>query len=730
MNSRYVFSTLRNKKIEPPKKQPSTHSSFNQTRVLSKTLLFSTTQHQFSSQSTSKLNNSWHLIKNSSIKINPNFVSDFAQFANHTVTTKQDVPNVPPIMMDLKEVFKNMQEEPQTPYPNYVEFLRNLMNLRKYAFDHMRGLNSPFNQIPAFKEFLSMDDNGINSLMWKVYDEVEKMKDPRLAHFTKLYAGKKSKELLSILNQKLVTKNEVQSDLLKKLEIEDEIQSIRKILHPKRHKIRVVNRAIIGQKAIEKAKEMGYEANLFCQEVDQSSPIRRLADSVIDVKNLNDPEEILEAAKQHPEELLYLGYGYLSEKEKFISDCEKNNIPVVAPSSESMRAFSDKSEARKIVENLGISVVPGYGGETREDRLITKENKLVWIKRVEKIGFPIMVKCSEPGKHGGGKGNEPANNVDEFINALDRFEGEEIVLEKYLINPKHIEIQLLIDEKEIVVLGSRDCSIQRHGQKIVEIAPAEVENLPTLIDNAIKIGKKAQSMQFEGPLTVEYLGNYHNEENARIQVEHKPTEDILGNKISIIETQLDIFADGKSVNESLKSQLDKQDLPDRSYQNMSSQEIINYLRQLSPVKASVEVRVNAVNIKPNEKRDHSTKGKLTECHFPDPGKIGSIETGVEKYMDVDTNTVDKNVALVCGFGRNRPEALMNAKSLTSKIKIEGIDTNLLYLEDTFDYIMKNPNSLHIEACKEIDKVYVKRKQAQAEEKTQEEQPDHVSSLRF
>ena len=313
------------------------------------------------------------------------------------------------------------------------------------------------------------------------------------------------------------------------------------------HKVLIANRGEIALRALRACKELGLKTVAVHSDGDVDLKHLRFADETVCIgpaspleSYLNVPS-ILSAAEVTNTDAIYPGYGFLAEDYEFAEQCEVSGFKFIGPSSKVIKQMGDKITAKTIAEDSGIPTVPGY-----KDALPDSEEDL--LKITNKIGFPIMIKATAGG---GGRGMRVARNFKEFIDginitkqeALNAFGNDTLYLEKYIENPRHIEVQVFGDGKgEAIHLGTRDCSLQRRHQKIIEEAPAiDIdENALDLVLNAcVKLCKK---LKYEGAGTIEFLYKdkefFFIEMNTRIQVEHPVTEMIT--MFDLVKAQLKV----------------------------------------------------------------------------------------------------------------------------------------------------------------------------------------------
>lgn len=633
-------------------------------------------------------------------------------FDNHSKNNRTIV--WPPVMNDLDALF----EEYQNDYGSLRYFYTELVDM------HINDVEPLLGTKKTDPELIKLC-KGVPDLKWKVFQKLEDMQDALVNVIAKNFDTYSESTLLSVLQTCIDSRHKVMPNSLEAIEHETLTRAIRKALHPEFSIVAIPNRGLIAKKVIHIAKQKGYITVLVCHPDEKNSPAANAAHHVIYINNPQDINELMDALNTFKanEKLspatkigIHPGYGYLSENPELPKACENNNMVFIGPSAASMQALGNKSSARITARELSIPVVPGYDGEN-QDRTFLME-------KAQEIGFPIMVKSTDGG---GGTGNRVVESMDELSYVLTQSLKGEVVLEKYLVEPQHYEVQLIIDKNEVVFLGTRDCSLQRRYQKIIEIAPAETDQMTEMLHYAMWLGEKARTMGYTGPVTMEFLqqGNqlYFNESNTRIQVEHPITEDILGNVISIIAMQLHI-ANNKTINHYLQITCKLT----ASQLKQSSQDIVHTLAQNSPTKVSIEDRINAfehVLGDDNELLDSPIKGIITTCILPDTSNKGCIDSGVAEGTKIDTFNINPTIMLVRGWGTNRQQALDNLDNIVSNIQITGIDTNINYLQCAHQHISKQTREPHIESCKEIDNLHALQLLA---EKRQEATP-HLSTNR-
>ena len=312
-------------------------------------------------------------------------------------------------------------------------------------------------------------------------------------------------------------------------------------------KVLIANRGEIALRAIRACKELDISTVSVYSEGDKDLKHLKFSDETVCIgpaspaKSYLNASAILSAAELTGVNAIYPGYGFLAEDPNFAEMCEKSGFKFIGPNSETIRSMGDKITAKTLAEKAGIQIVPGYKKDIPKDPEKFKE-----IAR--EIGYPIMIKATAGG---GGRGMRVVEKEEDLISlaeitmqeAKNGFGNEKIYLEKFINNPRHVEIQIVGDGKGSAIhLGTRDCSMQRRHQKIIEEAPAiglDEEALNKTFNACINLCKE---MQYEGVGTIEFLYEnnqfYFIEMNTRIQVEHPVTEMITD--FDLVKAQLRI----------------------------------------------------------------------------------------------------------------------------------------------------------------------------------------------
>lgn len=369
-------------------------------------------------------------------------------------------------------------------------------------------------------------------------------------------------------------------------------------------------------------------------------------------------KNIIEAANITGADSIHPGFGFLSENSQFAKICEESNIKFIGPSYKVIELMGNKSNAKDLMKKAGVPVIPGSDGSIQSLKEI--------IETANKIGYPILLKASAGG---GGKGIRIVNSEEELESNYNivkqeaklSFNNDEIYVEKFIKNPRHVEIQVLADEHgNVIHLGERDCSIQRKNQKVIEETPSTIldDKLRNKMGEAAIKAVKASSYTSCG--TVEFLVDsdknfYFMEMNTRIQVEHPITEMRTG--IDIVKEQIKIAA-----GEKLKIK----------------QKNVQFKGH------SIECRINAENPR---KKFRPSPGKITGLNLPGGNGV-RIDTAIYEGYTIPAN-YDSMIAKIITYGDTRNEAISKMKRALEETVIEGIDTNLDFLFQ----IIKNPNFL-------------------------------------
>jgi len=320
--------------------------------------------------------------------------------------------------------------------------------------------------------------------------------------------------------------------------------------------ILIANRGEIACRVIDTAKQMGIRTIAVYSDADANSRHVRLADEAVHIgaseaaKSYLDIDKIIAAAKQSGAEAIHPGYGFLSENPEFAEACDAAGIIFVGPSASSMRQMAMKDQAKKLMEKSNVPVTPGYHGDDQDDQVLADA--------AAKIGYPVLIKAVAGGGGRGMRKVEAAEEFDEQLQSARResssaFGNDKMLIEKFISNPRHIEVQVFGDSHgNAVHFFERDCSVQRRHQKVVEEAPAPGMNdamRKAMCDAAVKAAK---AVNYVNAGTVEFIVDgsgaldpekfWFMEMNTRLQVEHPVSEAITG--YDLVKLQLEVAAGG------------------------------------------------------------------------------------------------------------------------------------------------------------------------------------------
>ena len=415
-------------------------------------------------------------------------------------------------------------------------------------------------------------------------------------------------------------------------------------------KILIANRGEIALRIQRACREMGIQAVVVYSEADREAKYVKLAEEAVCIGPAASAQSylhmpaIISAAEVTDAEAIHPGYGFLSENADFAERVEKSGFKFIGPSPESIRMMGDKVSAKQAMIKAGVPCVPGSEGELPDDP--------VQVRRIAKsVGYPVIIKAAGGG---GGRGMRVVHTEAALIHAVQTTKAEagaafgnpEVYMEKFLQNPRHIEIQVMADQfKNAVYLGERDCSMQRRHQKIIEEGPAP--GIPRkLID---KIGERCAAackrMGYRGAGTFEFLYEngefYFIEMNTRVQVEHPVTELITG--VDIVKTQIMVAAGER--------------LPFTQ-------------RQITVKGHAIECRINAedpFNFVPSP-------GRITMWHAPG-GPGVRVDSHVYTNYFVPPN-YDSMVGKIIVYGDTRDQAIARMRTALSETLVEGINTNI------------------------------------------------------
>ena len=443
-------------------------------------------------------------------------------------------------------------------------------------------------------------------------------------------------------------------------------------------KILIANRGEIVQRAIRTIREMGKKSVAIYSAGDKNASYLKHADEAICIGGAKSSESylnipaIITAAEITGCDAIFPGYGFLSENQDFVEICRLHNIKFIGPSVEVMEKMADKSKAKAEMEKAGVPVVPGSKGAVHS----VEEGKKV----AREIGYPIMAKAAAGG---GGRGMRLIENEDKFeqlftaasSEALAAFGDGTMYLERFIKNPRHIEVQVLGDSHgNAIHIGERDCSLQRRHQKVIEESPAILLNDETrakLLDVAVKATKY---LKYEGAGTFEFLADdkqniYFMEMNTRLQVEHPVSEMVSG--LDIIEWMIKV-AQGET---------------------LPSQDSIKFRGH------AIEVRITAED--PN-------------TFLPCPGLVKQWFVPGGRNVRVDSHVYagyvvpphyDSMIGKLIVWGRDRNKAINIMKRALNEFEVDGIKTTIPFhkkMMENEDFISNNYDTKYLENYKGLD----------------------------
>ena len=439
-------------------------------------------------------------------------------------------------------------------------------------------------------------------------------------------------------------------------------------------KVLIANRGEIAVRIIRACREMGIRTVAIYSEADKDALHVRLADQAICIgpapssKSYLNIKAILEAACLTGADSIHPGFGFLSENSNFAKICEEMGIKFIGPNYKLIELLGNKSKAKETMKKAGVPVVPGSEG------LINSKKEAVEI--AEKIKYPVILKASAGG---GGKGIRIAHNKEELEKAYSlvkqeakiSFNDDSIYIEKFVENPRHVEIQVLADEHgNGIHLGERDCSVQRRNQKIIEETPASIIDDETRKKMGEVAVKAVKEIGYTNAGTIEFLVDknkdfYFMEMNTRVQVEHPVTEMVTG--IDIIKEQIKI-ASGE------KLAIKQKDVKVKGH--------------------SMEARINAEN---PDKNFMPCPGTITGLHIPGGNGI-RVDTAIYSGYTIPP-TYDSMIAKVIVHGKTREESIAKLKSAVAELVVDGITTNadfILKILDNQNFKTNNYDTSFIE----------------------------------
>ena len=421
-------------------------------------------------------------------------------------------------------------------------------------------------------------------------------------------------------------------------------------------KILIANRGEIACRVIKTAKKLGIKTVAIHSDVDKNAKFASLADETYSLGGLTSKEsylsidKILQAIKSTGADAVHPGYGFLSENKNFVEILEKEGIIFIGPSSKSIDSMGDKIKAKTLAKEAGVSVVPGYVG--------TIDNAEEAIKIAKDLGYPIILKAVAGG---GGKGMKIVHKPEDMAFAMESAKNEarnsfgdsRMFIEKFIVKPRHIEIQIIGDKKgNILCLGERECSIQRSNQKVIEEAPSPFLTQEVRKEMYRQSKMLAEKCGYHSAGTVEYIVDenrnfYFLEMNTRLQVEHPVTEYITG--LDLVECMIRI-ADGQVINKT------QNDIKLNGW--------------------AMECRICAED--PSKKFMPSI-GVISHYKEPKQSYNVRVDSGVVEGSEISP-FYDSMIAKLITFGDSRSETIKVMKKSLSEYEIENVSTNISFLE--------------------------------------------------
>lgn len=416
-------------------------------------------------------------------------------------------------------------------------------------------------------------------------------------------------------------------------------------------KVLIANRGEIAVRIIRACRELGIKTVAVYSTADKNSLHAQISDEAICIGSANSKDSylnmksIISACEITGADAVHPGFGFLSENPKFARMCQKCGITFIGPDAKSIEMLGDKAQAKKTMENAGVPVIKGSNGAVN-----SVEEAL---KIAEDIGYPVLVKASAGG---GGRGIRRINNPKEMEEqitiaqqeALNFFGNRSVYIEKLILEPKHIEVQIMADNYgNVVYLGERDCSMQRRNQKVLEETPSPImtpELRKKMGEDAVK---SAKACGYKNAGTIEFLVDkdknyYFMEMNTRIQVEHPITEAVTG--IDLVKTQI-LVASGERLS--------------------FTQEDIHINGH------SIECRINAENPELNFR---PSPGKIEALHIP--GGFGiRIDSAVYQGYTIPPY-YDSMIAKLIVHAPDRDTAIKKMKWALAEFIVDGVDTNI------------------------------------------------------
>ncbi|WP_353142075.1 acetyl/propionyl/methylcrotonyl-CoA carboxylase subunit alpha [Acinetobacter pragensis] len=421
-------------------------------------------------------------------------------------------------------------------------------------------------------------------------------------------------------------------------------------------KILIANRGEIACRVIRTAQKLGIATVAVYSDADAQSQHVKQADEAVYIgespaaQSYLQIDRIIQAALDTGAQAIHPGYGFLSENDQFALACQKNNITFIGPPVDAILAMGLKATSKALMEKAGVPLTPGYHGTNQDPDFLKQQ--------ADRIGYPVLIKASAGG---GGKGMRLVERSEDFLSSLSSckseakssFGNDDVLVERYVLQPRHIEVQVFGDTHgNYVHLFERDCSVQRRHQKVLEEAPA-----PKMSEVKLEVMRQAaidaaRAVDYVGAGTVEFIVEqdgtaYFMEMNTRLQVEHPVTEMITGE--DLVEWQLRV-AFGEP-------------LPKQQH-------------QLSIHGHAIEARVYAEE---PEKGFLPAIGKINYLHYPAQNQFVRVDSGIVEGDEI-TTYYDPMIAKLIVWGKNREAALVQMHHALGQFHVEGLGNNIAFLD--------------------------------------------------
>lgn len=421
-------------------------------------------------------------------------------------------------------------------------------------------------------------------------------------------------------------------------------------------KILIANRGEIACRVIRSAQKLGIATVAVYSDADAQAQHVKLADEAIYIgespaaQSYLQADRIIQAALATGAQAIHPGYGFLSENDRFAEACQANNIVFIGPPVAAILAMGLKATSKSLMEKAGVPLTPGYHGSNQDAEFLKQQ--------ADAIGYPVLIKASAGG---GGKGMRLVERSEDFLSSLasckseakSSFGNDEVLIERYVINPRHIEVQVFGDSHgNYVHFFERDCSVQRRHQKVLEEAPAPLvaqDKLDAMRQAAIDA---ARAVDYVGAGTVEFIVEqdgtaYFMEMNTRLQVEHPVTEMITG--VDLVEWQLRV-AFGEP-------------LPKQQH-------------ELKIHGHAIEARVYAEE---PEKGFIPAIGQISYLHYPEQNQHVRVDSGIVQGDEI-SSYYDPMIAKLIVWGENREAALVQMHHALGQFHVDGLGNNIAFLD--------------------------------------------------